>query len=194
MSEALDRLDRRIAWVRRATLICAASLAAATVALASTLAPQTRDLMSARRRLDQQVAQQRRLIRSVAQMPRPMASNAVRGRLAPDATFVVLAGHVGTLARSTGNTVRMLKRIESTTQDNELHAPAGEAEVAAQLELDTTYWSGLEFLRALDGLTLPVVPTQLDLESPSGASPGGEPRLVLRLQLLAYGMMPKRGG
>jgi hypothetical protein len=125
-------------------------------------------------------------------LPQTWPTDGIGERLTPDATFVALAGHVGALARRTGSTLRTLKRAEVETQDDELRPPTGEAGVGAQLQLDTTYWSGLRFLRALDGLPLPVTPTQVDLENLFPASPGREPRLALRLELLACGMNSKR--
>lgn len=193
MSEALERLDRRIAVIRRATLICAAVLAAAVAVLGGQLAFQGAAFLSSRHRLDREVARERRLSRAVASLPKASLSAARGKRLTPDATFVALAGHVGTLAQRTGCTVRTLKRDEIDTQPGELRPPAGEAEVVAQLHLDTTYSSGLEFLRKLGGLPLLTAPTEVDMESGSTASSTREPRLVLRLQLIAYGITPTGG-
>jgi len=197
MSEGLERLDRRIGQVRRATLICAALLAALAAVLGGRLGVEVAGLLSARHRLDREAARHQRLSSALARLtagglPQTSATSDMGERLTPDAAFVALAGHVGALARRTGSIVRTLKRAEVETQDEELRAPAGEAGVAAQLQLDTTYRSGLRFLRALDGLSLPVTPTQVDLENLSPASPGQAPRLALRLELLAYGMNSKR--
>ena len=191
MTETLDRLEGRLAWVRRATVIFAAVVAAVVVVLGARLALEAGGLLSARHSLGGQAARQERLRSAVARLPRSSAT-ATGARLAPDATFLALAEHVSALAEKTGSGVRVLKRVETDRLDNELRAPAGEAEVVAQLHLDTGYRSGLEFLRALDGLPLPVVPLEVDMES---TAPGAkEPRLLVRLQLLAYGMTPKRGG
>jgi hypothetical protein len=191
MSEGLERLDRRITQVRQATLICAASLAVVAALLGAQLAVEIAGLLSASHRLGWEAARRQRLTSALARLPQTWPTADTGERLSPDATFVALAGHVGALARRTGSILRTLKRAVVETQDDELRPPTGEAEVGAQLQLDTTYWSGLRFLRALDGLPLPVTPTQVDLENLFPASPGREPRLALRLELLACGMKPK---
>ena len=193
MSEALTRLSGRVARVRRATLICFAVLAVVVAVLGYRLAREAAGLLSASRRLDHEAARWRQLSGAVARLPRAPATGTTGECLTPEATFVALAEHVGRAAQRTGSTVRTLKRAQADTEDEKLSAPAGESQVAGELQLDTTYWSALDFLRALDRLPLPVTPMEIDLASASVGSGGKDARLVLRLQLLAYGMTSREG-
>jgi hypothetical protein len=193
MSEALTRLSSRVAHVRRAILICFAMLAVVVAVLGYRVAREAAGLLSASRRLDHEAARWQQLSGAVARLPRAPVGSEPAERLTPEATFVALAEHVGRAAQRTGSTVRTLKRAQADTQDEKLSAPAGEPQVAGELELDTTYWSALDFLRALDSLPLPVTPMEIDLASASVGSRGKDARLVLRLKLLAYGMRSTEG-